>query len=515
MRKYPVDVQTFETIIKGNYAYVDKTDIVYDLVHRFQYVFLSRPRRFGKTLLTTTLESYFSGEKALFKGLKIGEKEQEWNVYPVLHFAFNGVSVNEIKDFTDNLNVQLGRYEKKYGLSQDELSFSARLTNIIDTAYSLENQKVVVLVDEYDKPLLDAIGNETLSGEIRPIMRNFFSPLKEREKKLRFVFLTGITKFSQLSIFSELNTLQNISMWPEYASICGITKEEILTVLSKDVDSLAERNGLTREEAIAKLTDNYDGYHFATPSPDIFNPYSLMNAFNTGRMKDYWFGTATPTFLINQMKRYGIKPQEIGRQRAWESMFDAPTENMRSITPLLYQSGYLTIKDYNPDNEVYTLDIPNREVRIGLMESLIAYVAKSEAQPALLLVSDMRDALIADDFEKVMTLLKSFLGTIPYTKDTNTEGHYQSLLFVIFSLMSKYVNVEAHTPQGRVDVVLESPNKLYVIELKLNKSADAAIEQIDLRNYNERFVLCGKTIVRVGVNFSKRTRNITSWKIEK
>jgi hypothetical protein len=515
IRKYPVDVQTFKKIRTGNYVYVDKTGMMYDLAQKYQYVFLSRPRRFGKTLLTTTFESYFSGEKELFNGLKVGELEKDWVQYPVLHFSMNGVSVSEVSQLNDYISVILEDQEKKYGLSQKELAFNTRFKRLIDAAKAQTGHSVVVLIDEYDKPMLDAVDNEPLMKKVRAIMRNFYTPLKERDTSLRFVFLTGITKFSQLSIFSELNNLKNISMYPEYAAICGITGDEIKTQLGEDVDRFAKFNGITSDEAFRELKNRYDGYHFSSVSPDIFNPFSLINAFDEKSAENFWFSSGTPAFLIKTMQKFGVPPEKLGRQEAWQGAFDAPTENMTAITPLLYQSGYITIKGYDRSTRIFTLDVPNQEVKEGLMFNLLPYVVPSDSVTgAQMCISEMYLSLQRDDFDQVMFLLKKFLGTIPSTNNTNYEGHYQSILFVIFSLMSKYVNVEVHTPQGRVDIVLESPNKLYVIEIKLDKGNKKAAEQIDLKQYDERFALSGKPIVNVGVNFSSKTRNITAWMIK-
>lgn len=515
IRKYPVDVQSFEKIITGNYVYVDKTEMVYDLAQKYQYVFLIRPRRFGKTLLTTTFESYFSGNSELFKDLKAGELEKEWVKYPVLHFAMNRVSVSEVKHLNDYLDMILARCEKVYGLDPKDAAYNVRLTNIIDAAKELSKQNVVVLIDEYDKPMLDAIGKEALTEQVHTIMRNFYTPLKERSVSLRFVFLTGITKFSQLSIFSELNNLKIISMYDEYAALCGITEDEIKAQLMQDVARLANYNGISTEDALLKLKGRYDGYHFGKNSPDIYNPYSLFNALDARSIENFWLSSGTPTFLIKTMQKFGINPEGLGRQEAWQGAFDAPTGNMTSITPLLYQSGYITIKEYKAQDEMFVLDIPNREVKEGLMFNLLPYVLPQECvTDAQMRITRMNRALQKDDFNQVMKFLKTFLGTIPYTDIADTEWYYQSLLFVIFSLMSKYVNVEVHAPKGRVDIILESPNKLYIIELKLNASSRKAMEQIDLKNYDERFALSGKPVVKVGVNFSAKTRNITTRKIK-
>ena len=347
---------------------------------------------------------------------------------------------------------------------------------------------------------------------LRNVMRNFYSPLKACDPYLRFVFLTGITKFSQLSIFSELNNIKNISMLPEYGSICGITEEEMREQMGEGIGRLAGNLGVTPEEALEVLKQNYDGYHFTWPSPDIYNPFGLLNALADGRIDSYWFGSGTPTYLVEMLRKYHVIPQEIGNRECVAADFDAPTERMTSITPLLYQSGYVTIKGYSRFSGLYQLDIPNKEVRIGLMRSLLPNYVQRPAELNTL-VAKMAEKIYNGDMEGALRLMRTYLSTIPYCDNTHYEGHYQQLLYVIFTLIGNYVDVEVRTPQGRVDMVLRTPSTLYVIELKLDKSAEAAMEQIDLKDYPERFALCGLPVVKVGINFSTEKRTIEGWKI--
>ena len=369
---YPVGIQTFSEIIGKNYLYIDKTGYVYRMTHSAsKYMFLSRPRRFGKSLLASTLHSYFEGRKELFKGLVIENLETEWMSYPVFHFDMSLAKHVDRERLESMLNIQLYRYEEIYGRLDGEVMLNDRLTGLIQRAYQQTGKQVVVLIDEYDAPLLDVMHEDKNLPILRNVMRNFYSPLKACDPYLRYVFLTGITKFSQLSIFSELNNIKNISMDEPYAAICGITEEEIKEQMSYDLDLLAEKMQITRDEVLAKLKENYDGYHFTWPSPDIYNPFSLFNAFNDGKFNSYWFGSGTPTYLIEMLNKFGVLPSEIGGIEAVAAEFDAPTERMTSITPLLYQSGYITIKGYDSVFDIYTLDIPNKEVRIGLMRNLI------------------------------------------------------------------------------------------------------------------------------------------------
>lgn len=369
---YPVGIQTFSEIIGKNYLYIDKTGYVYRMTHSAsKYMFLSRPRRFGKSLLASTLHSYFEGRKELFKGLVIEKLETEWMSYPVFHFDMSLAKHVDRERLESMLNIQLYRYEEIYGRLDGEVMLNDRLTGLIQRAYQQTGKQVVVLIDEYDAPLLDVMHEDKNLPILRNVMRNFYSPLKACDPYLRYVFLTGITKFSQLSIFSELNNIKNISMDEPYAAICGITEEEIKEQMSYDLGLLAEKMQITRDEVLAKLKENYDGYHFTWPSPDIYNPFSLFNAFNDGKFNSYWFGSGTPTYLIEMLNKFGVLPSEIGGIEAVAAEFDAPTERMTNITPLLYQSGYITVKGYDSVFDIYTLDIPNKEVRIGLMRNLI------------------------------------------------------------------------------------------------------------------------------------------------
>ncbi len=515
---YPVGIQTFEKVINGNYLYVDKTEYIYRMTHTSgTYFFLSRPRRFGKSLLVSTLQSYFEGKKELFKGLAMERLEQEWTEYPVLHFDMSLGKHMEKEQLEQYLDFILSDNESKYGITTSSKGNpNIRLTNLIRTLYEKTGKQVVVLIDEYDAPLLDVAHENESLDILRNVMRNFYSPLKGCDPYLRFVFLTGITKFSQLSIFSELNNITNISMSDAYAGICGITKEELLTQMKGDIEELGRKRHLEKEEVVNKLKENYDGYHFSAFSPDVFNPFSLLNCFSWGKFGSYWFSSGTPTYLINMMRKFNVLPTNLGKMYAKDTAFDAPTENMTSITPLLYQSGYLTIKDYDEMSELYTLDLPNKEIKVGLFESLLPnYLEGMYAQNGGVTVARMSVLIREEDMDGALHLLQDFLGTVPYCHVTNYEGHYQQMLFIIFSLLTDYlVDVEVHTPHGRVDIVMETTTRLYIIELKLNKDAQTALQQINLKNYAQRFALCGKPITKVGINFDATRGNIEDWEIE-
>ena len=513
-RKYPVGIQVFSMIRNENYLYVDKTEYVYRMTHaNSKYMFLSRPRRFGKSLLTDTLQCYFEGRKELFEGLAIEKLETEWTEYPVLHFDMSMGKHLDEKALIRYLQSILQDNEIRQGTQARETEdVNVRLKDLIMDTYAKYNKEVVVLIDEYDAPLLDVMHEEEDLPKLRNVMRNFYSPLKACGKYLRYVFLTGITKFSQLSIFSELNNIENISMDTAYAAICGITEEEMRTQMDIDMELLADKLGTGKEEAMERLKENYDGYHFAWPSPDIYNPYSLLGALNKGKLESFWFGSGTPTYLIEMLNKYQIIPQAIGGRQCEASDFDAPTERMTDITPLLYQSGYLTIKDYSPFSELYLLDIPNKEVRIGLMKSLLANYVKRPAELRTL-VGQMAERIHFDDMDGALRLMQTVLSTVPYCENTRYEGHYQQMLYLIFTLLGNFADVEVRTPGGRVDVVMRTHSTLYIIELKLDKSAAEALRQIDLKQYPERFALCGLPVVKVGINFDTERHTLESWEI--
>ena len=514
---YPIGMQTFSEIREEDFLYVDKTEYIYRMTHTSgKYFFLARPRRFGKSLLVSTMQSYFEGKKELFKGLAVDKLEKEWTEYPVLHFDMSGGKHMEPEQLELYLGYILEDQEKEWGINEPRIGANNRLIDLINTAYEKSGKQVVVLIDEYDAPMLDVAHEKEQLDVLRNIMRNFFSPLKYSEAKLRFVFLTGIIKFSQVSIFSELNNITNVSMDDEYAGICGITKEELLENMSDDIDMLADALGYSREMMIAKLKENYDGYHFSKKSPDVFNPYSLLNCFSKKELGAFWFSSGTPTYLINMLRQFGVLPTEIAPTEAVSSSFNAPTENMKTITPLLYQSGYVTIKEYDPETRIYTLDIPNKEIKVGLFDNLLPnYVDGVSAERGNVAIAKMALLIGKRNMDGALHLLQDFLGTVPYCNVTNYEGHYQQMLYIIFTLLTNYlVDVEVHTPRGRVDIVLLTKTDLYVVELKLNKSAQAAMQQINLKNYRQRFALCGLPITKVGINFDSTQGTIEDWVIE-
>ena len=501
---YPIGMQTFSEIREEDFLYVDKTEYIYRMTHTSgKYFFLSRPRRFGKSLLVSTMQSYFEGKKELFKGLAVDKLEKEWTEYPVLHFDMSGGKHMEPEQLELYLGYILEDQEKKWGINEPRIGANNRLIDLINTAYEKSGKQVVVLIDEYDAPMLDVAHEKEQLDVLRNIMRNFYSPLKYSEAKLRFVFLTGITKFSQLSIFSELNNITNVSMHQEYAGICGITKEELLDKFDEDIDVLAGRLGLTHEQALSKLKENYDGYHFTWPSSDVFNPYSLLNCLAEGQMDSYWFGSGTPTYLLNMMRKYDFTPIDLGEQMdASKDDFDAATETMTTIMPLLYQSGYITIKNYDPETELYTLALPNKEVRIGLYRSMLPHYLAAKSAMCNTTVAKMSALINKGNMDGALQLLKTFWETVPYCDNTDYEGHYQQTMYIIFALLTNFrILVEQHTFRGRTDITMETKDTIYVIELKFNKSAQEALDQINNKHYADAFALKGKTVEKIGMNF--------------
>ena len=516
LKRLPVGIQTYSEVVEQDCLYVDKTEYICKMMELSKYIFLSRPRRFGKSLLVSTLQAYFEGRRELFKGLYIDSVEKEWTVYPVLRFSMATAKHDSVEGLKQELSGKLSAYEQIYGKGlPDEVNPNQRLQGLIERAHAQTGRKVVVLIDEYDAPLLDVAHKKDSLEDLRQVMRNFYSPLKDCDPHLQFVFITGITKFSQLSIFSELNNLKNISMLPDFAAVCGISTEEVLTQMTDYIDDFASSLGITRDESMDELRNQYDGYHFTWPSPDIFNPFSLLNALQDKDFRSYWFESGTPTFLIDKMREFNVVPSMLKPTISMASAFDAPTENMSSIIPLLYQGGYLTIKGYDRRSRIYTLDVPNTEIRIGLMESLLPNYIQIDSYKGVTTVGEMYIALLNDDLDGMLSLLQSYLLTVPYCNDANSEGHYQQLLYVIFSLMGRYVDVEVHTATGRVDMVMRTDKNLYLFELKLNKSAEAAMRQIDLNDYASKFALSGLPVIKVGISFDAERRTIGDWKIEK
>ena len=516
LKRLPTGIQTFEKIREGNYLYVDKTALVYQMAHDSSYVFMSRPRRFGKSLLCSTLKSYFEGRHDLFQGLAIEQLETEWRKHPVLLISLAGMKGGTEKEFNDKIDVQLSWYERQYGVEKKGDTPGSRLETLIKEAPDkMGGEKTVVIIDEYDSPLLAMLHEPEKLKEMRTIVRSLLSCLKDCDPWLRFVFLTGITKFSQVSIFSELNNLDKITMFPQYSTICGITQQELETQMMPWVEHLANDLGKSIDDTLKLLKRNYDGYHFARDLKDIYNPYSLLQALKWSEPKDYWFDTGTPSALVNMLLRFGADIMDFDDGRQCEAgEFDAPTEKMTTPMPFFYQSGYLTIKGYNPATERYTLKYPNREVRNGMIYALIPYYVEQDTVHARNIVVDVYEAILGNDLDRAFQTLKAYLAAIPYAENANSEGHYQTMLYVVFSLLGRYVQQEVRTAKGRIDMVLQSTTDIYVIELKIDRPAQEAIDQIDSNGYLLPYTLDNRRLHKVGICFSTETRTLSEWIIE-
>ena len=513
-RRYPIGIQNFEQLRNRNCVYVDKTELVYRLANTDSVYFLSRPRRFGKSLLVSTLEAYFQGKKDLFKGLAMERLEKDWNVYPVFHIDFSLTKYTTLFDLQEQLNLFLLRCEKVYGAEKEEKTPAARLQGMIRRAYEQTGLPVVVLIDEYDAPLLDSNSNIPLQQELRNELRKFFSPLKGLGQYLRFLFITGISKFSQMSIFSELNNLKNISMRDDFSAICGITERELLDELRPDIERMALANGETYEAACAHLKRQYDGYHFSKHCEDIYNPFSLFNAFDAKEYKNFWFSTGAPTFLIDILQQSDFDIRQLDGVSATAEQFDAPTNVITDPLPVLYQSGYLTIKEYDRDFQIYTLAYPNKEVRKGFIESLMpAYVHLPARENTFYVVSFIKDLRVGN-LDQCMERIKSFFASIPNDMNNKEEKHYQTIFYLLFRLMGQYVDAEVKSAVGRADVVIKMQEAIYVFEFKVDGTPEEALAQINSKQYAIPYQADHRKVIKVGVNFDSSTRTIGEWIIE-
>jgi hypothetical protein len=518
---YPIGIQDFEKLRTFNAVYVDKTDLVYELVKSSSVVFLSRPRRFGKSLLSSTFEYYFEGRKELFTGLAIESLEKDWIKHPVLHFDLSPVKGKPINQMQESIGLQLEDFEEEYGITEPAYALGDRLTKLIKSAYNQTGQKVVVLFDEYDAPILDVLHNDDKREEIRELLREFYSPLKMCDRYLRFVFITGISMFSQLSIFSELNNLKIISNDPRYASICGITEQELLDNFQESIEQMTQELGCSKEETIARLKSNYDGYHFAKNSEGIYNPFSLLNAFDANDIGSYWFSSGTPRALIEMLKVYQnqskFTPEMLENIESIErSDFLSPLEMQTGPLPLLYQAGYLTIADYDPASDLYTLTIPNSEVRVGLMKNLLPLYADVNMNSA---VARTSVALKDGNIDAAMKLFQSMLASIPFMKGDKdmladiekTEAYYHRIFYFFFRMLSNQVYAEVRSAKGACDVVITTPKYIYVVEIKVNSTPEAALQQIEEKGYATPYLTDGREVTKIGVNFSTETRTIDRW----
>ncbi len=519
---YPVDSASFQDIRERGKLYVDKTDMVFSLVNEYKYVFLSRPRRFGKSLLCSTFKAYFQGQKELFEGLKMMAQEKDWTVYPVLHFSMSGLKNQTVEEAKSRLCNFIADYEKTYGRVEEELTPGARFCGLIHRACEQTGRKVVVLIDEYDAPIMRLLYNRPQLDAMRNMLREFYQVLKDEEEYLRFVFLTGITKFSQLSIFSELNNLMNISMLPEYSGLCGITQTELDTVMRPCVEEFSEDYGCSVDEAYALLRKQYDGYRFCRNSEEVYAPFSLLRALNDRDINDYWFTGATPSTLLEHLNHFPLATTiDYDGVEVDIDQFQVPCEDSDTPMPLLYQSGYLSIASYDAPSRQYTLHFPNNEVRNGMVKCLMPLLLKrSMADNNNLIVSLFR-SIQKNDLPATLSHLRAYIVGIPYDvmskEDWEDRGRYekfyQILMYLVFTNFNALVNCEVKIILGRADIVIETKTDVYVIELKVNDTVDAALKQIEDKGYAIPWTASGRRVTKCGIRLDPKQRNISHWRI--
>ena len=512
--KYPIGIQHFESLRKDGFVYVDKTRIIHDLVSNGRYYFLSRPRRFGKSLLISTLKAYFEGKRELFQGLAMEQLEQEWHVHPVLRLDLN----TEKYDSPDSVDKKLDRefkvWENLYGVDPAETTLPMRFEGIIRRAYEKTGERVVVLVDEYDKPLLQSISNKSLQDEYRATLKSVYGALKSMDGCIRFALLTGVTKFSKVSVFSDLNNLNDISMDNRYTEICGISEKELHQYFKEDIQKMADKDGVTYEDMSERLRQNYDGYHFAPNTGGMYNPFSILNVLAKQQFGSYWFETGTPTYLVELMKEVDLNPAELSGYEASASELDSVQIKVDNPIAVLYQSGYLTIKGYDARFKTYLLDYPNDEVKEGFVNFLVPYYTYSKSANNATIIGSFVKSLERGDVERFMELLQSFMADIPYELVRNLEVHYQNAIYIITKLMGLYVQAEYRTSRGRIDLLVGTDKYVYIIELKLDGSAEEALAQINEKGYALPFAVDGREVVKIGANITSETRNLERWVVE-
>ena len=492
-RLYPIGIQNFEKLRRGGFVYVDKTALIHRLVSTGGYYFFGRPRRFGKSLMISTLESYFEGRKDLFEGLAIEGLEKEWNVHPVFHMDLNSRNYKDVDALYGIFNQHLEKWEEVYGDEKKDRAPEERFAYLIEKAAKQTGRGVVILIDEYDKPLIQSLDNEELQSEYRSILKSFYGNLKSCDKYIRFALLTGVTRFSRVSIFSDLNNLRDITMENEFASLCGISETELITHFESDIRELSVNMNLSYEETCSLLQKKYDGYHFTGNSEGMYNPFSVLNTFASMKIENYWFSTGTPTILVKllQKNNYLLSDLTGNAEATADELTGLETINTNPI-PLFFQSGYLTIKEYDPEFKNYILGFPNEEVEQGFLNFLMPCYMNMK-------------------IDSFMERLQSLFSDTPYELIRDTELHYQNVLFIVFRLMGFYTHAEYHTSQGRIDMVVKTPQYIYVMEFKFEGSAEDAIAQIESRNYALPFMSDDRKVYKIGVNFSEETRNIEKW----
>ena len=510
---YPIGIQSFEDLRNGGYVYIDKTDRIYSLVSTGKYYFLSRPRRFGKSLLVSTMEAYFQGKKELFKGLAIESLETEWNQYPVLHLDLSGKTYSSPEDLDMTLDQHLSKWEAEYGLLPRYSKADVRFKDVIDMAYGATGRQVAILIDEYDKPIVDNLDNPELQEYFRSTLQGFYSVLKSKDGQIRFGFLTGVTKIGKMSVFSGLNNLNDISMESGYSDICGISDTDLHRYFAESVKELAVANGMAEGQCYAKLAEMYDGYHFCRKCDGMYNPFSLLNTFKKREFNEYWFETGTPTFLVKIMQRTSYDITHLTDEEVDSSLLSTVNTVFENPIPLLYQSGYLTITGYDPEFALYRLGFPNREVKTGFLNFIFQYYVPGETTSGMTLISKMARALRGGKPEEMMKLLEGLFARANYQIQGDAEKDFQYAMYIIFELLGEYVQTEKQTSNGRIDILLQTKDYVYIMELKVDGSADEALRQIEEKGYDRPFAADSRKLYRIGVSFSSANRRIEEWKV--
>ena len=512
---YPIGIQNFEKIRKEGYTYVDKTALIHRLVTTGTYYFLSRPRRFGKSLLISTMEAYFKGKKELFEGLAMEQLEKDWSEYPVLHLDLNGKEYDSPQALTKNINYYLSLWDKELAIDTSSVNdIDIRFKQIIDIACEKTGKKVVILIDEYDKPIVDNLGNPELADNFKKTLQGFYSVLKAKDGQIRFGFLTGVSKIGKLSVFSGLNNLTDISIEPEYSDVCGISEEDLHKYFDESVAELAEANNLSIDECYGKLKDMYDGYHFSEESDGMYNPFSLLSTFRSRKFKEYWFETGTPTLLVNVMKQTSFDVTTLSDQ------VEVSVEDLGGMQdiinrpiPLFFQTGYLTIKDYDKEFNIYTLGFPNDEVKNGFLKFIFSYYVPVNPAEGNTTTAKLAKALRTGSPDVFMRTLEALFANTTYQIQGDSEKNFQYAMYIIMELIGEYVQAERATSNGRIDLLLQTKDYIYIIEVKIDNTADAALQQIEEKGYAKPFVNDSRKIFKIGVSFSTENRRIEDWKV--
>mgnify|MGYP000304253170 FL=1 len=511
---YPIGIQNFEKIRTEDFLYVDKTAEIYKLAKEGRYYFLSRPRRFGKSLLVSTMEAYFAGRKELFSGLAIEKLEAEWKQHPVLHLDLSGVSYTDESVLERVLSDKLAKWETLYGAVNTSDILGLRFKEVIEAAYNKTGNQVAILIDEYDKPIIDNLGNEPTLSHLRSTLQGFYSVMKSMDARIRFGFLTGVTKIGKMSVFSGLNNLNDISMIPDYVDICGVSETELHEYFDESISELSSANEMSKEECYVKLKSMYDGYHFCEDSIGIYNPFSLLNTFQNKKFREYWFETGTPGFLVEVMRKTSFDVTTLENQTVDSTLMSNADAIFENPVPYLFQSGYLTITGYNDMFRLYQLGFPNQEVKNGFLNCLLKYyVPMSPDMSGTTLIYQLWHSITEGNPKSFMQILSSLFANTSYQIQGETEKDFQYAMYIISALLGEYVQVERTTSNGRIDLIIQTKEFIYIFELKVNADADVALRQIDEKGYARPFEGNSRKLFKIGVDFSTATRRIEDWKI--